>query len=342
MDTPAPGILDDGDLFRVLSASWALEADELRYVPKGAGSYHWIALSAGDQTYFITVDDLDSKPWLGERRDRAFEGLGAAYEAAWALQHEVGLPFVTGPMRGPGGTTLARLSDQFSMAVFPFVVGHAGSWGDPLNDWDRTELLRVLAKLHQTTPPLGVRVARRPLDIPERPCLKTALSDVEHPWEGGPLSESARCALADHAQGVTGWLDQLDGLAKRLGDEDSAEVLTHGEPHPGNLIRSAGGLGLIDWDTIALALPERDLWMLDNRSDNGFALYEDLTGKHINEAAISFYRLAWSLSDIASLARIFRAPHDETEWIRRKWKTFQLLLRGAPSAPFAMASQGLD
>jgi spectinomycin phosphotransferase len=30
-------------------------------------------------------------------------------------------------------------------------------------------------------------------------------------------------------------------------------VVTHGEPHPGNLIQTSAGLVLIDWDTVAVA-----------------------------------------------------------------------------------------
>jgi spectinomycin phosphotransferase len=37
-------------------------------------------------------------------------------------------------------------------------------------------------------------------------------------------------------------------------------LVTHGEPPPGNILRAAGKLRLIDWDTAGLALPERDLW----------------------------------------------------------------------------------
>lgn len=39
-------------------------------------------------------------------------------------------------------------------------------------------------------------------------------------------------------------------------------VVTHGEPHPGNVIRTSHGLRIIDWTTVQMAPPERDLWML--------------------------------------------------------------------------------
>ena len=39
-------------------------------------------------------------------------------------------------------------------------------------------------------------------------------------------------------------------------------VVTHGEPHAGNVMRRSDGRHLlVDWDTVAVAPPERDLWM---------------------------------------------------------------------------------
>jgi spectinomycin phosphotransferase len=334
VDTPAPAIFDDGDLLRTTSVRWDLEVDEFRYVPKGAGSYHWIAENAGDPKYFITVDDLDTKPWIDGGRDLTFAGLGAAYEAAWTLDHEAGLASVVAPLRCPTGSIIDRIADQYSVVVFPFVDGRTGTWGEPLRDWDKTTLLQTLASLHQTSLRSGFRIARRSLDLPERGSLTATLSELDRPWKGGPLAESARHALAAHAHRVTDWLDQLDRLAEQLTAQGGVEVLTHGEPHPGNLIRTAGGLRLIDWDTVAVAYPERDLWMLDDRSEGSFAQYEDLTGRSISNAAISFYRLAWTLSDIASFAETLRAPHEEDRSVREKWNEFQLLLGGATSAPF--------
>jgi aminoglycoside phosphotransferase (APT) family kinase protein len=46
-------------------------------------------------------------------------------------------------------------------------------------------------------------------------------------------------------------------------DRLSDEVLTHGEPHPGNLIQVGSRWMLVDWDTTLVAPPERDLWLLD-------------------------------------------------------------------------------
>ena len=336
MHSPPPPTLDDHDIARCLRGTWALEVDDVQYVAKGGGSYHWIAEVGRAPAYFVTVDDLDTKPWIGAMRDTTFGGLAAAYKAAWALRNDAGLAFVVGPLRCPHGSTILRLSDQYSMAVFPFVAGHFGTWGDALTDPLRGALLQELAKLHQATPLSVGGVAPRSLDLPERPLLMAALGALDRPWEGGPFSEPARLALAHHARDVTGWLEELDVLASRIEEADEAAVLTHGEPHPGNLIHTSEGLRLVDWDTVAWARAERDLWMLDDGSPGGLARYEDLTGRTVSDTAISFFRLAWTLSDIASLADRFRAHHEDSEWISAMWSAFQGLLAGSPSAPYGV------
>jgi spectinomycin phosphotransferase len=112
-------------------------------------------------------------------------------------------------------------------------------------------------------------------------------------------------------------------------------VVTHGERHPGNLIHVQNGLRLIDWDTVALAEPGRDLWMFDTGDDDALHAYTELTGKPINRAAIEFHRLAWTLSDISWFADMFRAEHTHTRWTEHKWQGFVKLLEGASSAPYA-------
>ena len=334
MDTPPPADLDDRDLFGTVIGRWRLEADNIRYLPKGAGSYHWAVQTARRPTYFVTVDDLDTKPWIANERNATFEGLRTAYEAAWALQHRAGLDVVVGPLRSRDGSVIARLSDKYSVALFPFVDGVPGTWGEPVSKETRTRLLRELARLHQACGALDTPIARRALHLPERPLLVAALEHLDAPWDAGPLSERARRALADRAEAVTGWLAELDALARQLQRGERDAVVTHGEPHPENLIQTDQGLRLIDWDTVALAVPERDLWMLDDGSPDAFAPYEQAMGRTVSDTAVRFYRLAWTLSDIASFAHMFRKPHQQTHWTEFKWRGFERLLGGAPSAPY--------
>jgi spectinomycin phosphotransferase len=327
----------ESQLTSLLASGWALDAREIRYVPKGAGSYHWVVEADGDCRYFVTIDDLDTKPWIGRSRSTTFGGLRAAYESAHVLESQAGLGFVVGPLRCADGSVIVRLSDQFSMAVFPFVDGAAGTWGEPITKAERLNLLEVLSRLHGAPIRGELGIGVRPLDLPERASLQSVLDSLDSPWHGGPMSEPAWTALSDHALDVKVWLDEYNFLARQLDSTEATQVITHGEPHPGNLMHTVDGLRLIDWDTVALSRPERDLWMFHDDSSEGFSRYEELTGTKVNDVAIRFYKLEWSLSDIASFSAMFRGAHKETQWTRQKWSGFRRLLEGEPSAPYGTA-----
>ena len=103
--------------------------------------------------------------------------------------------------------------------------------------------------------------------------------------------------------------DRLRADAEKHGGD---WVVTHGEPHAANVMRTSEGRVLLDWDTVALAPPERDLWMLVVGGGAEAAdLYARATGTTVNEAAIDFFRLTWDLKDLAEYLKVFRSPHQE-------------------------------
>src|SRR5207245_7473842 len=106
--------------------------------------------------------------------------------------------------------------------------------------------------------------------------LETSLADLGRPWASGPLEEPARRELAAKSEIVIGWLARFDDLAARMAVGRGAVVVTHGEPHAGNIIRAGDRLALIDWDTVAVGPPERDLWMLDAGSPGALGRYRPL------------------------------------------------------------------
>jgi spectinomycin phosphotransferase len=66
---------------------------------------------------------------------------------------------------------------------------------------------------------------------------------------------------------------------------------------------------LVDWDTVALAPRERDLWMLAEETTS----YADATGHEPDEVGVTFFRLAWDLEDIAAFTDELRSPHEHDE-----------------------------
>jgi spectinomycin phosphotransferase len=315
-----------------VTQGWGLEVDELRYLPEGGGAYHWIAHADDGQRWFVTCDDLDSKPWLGKDRDTVFDGLGAAYGAAMDLR-VAGCAFVVTPIAAVSGAPAQRVDDRHTVAVFDYVDGEPGQWGRPLAPRVLDELVTMLAWLHRTTPAVRT-LARRGLEVPGRDDLEEALSDLGRPWHGGPLSEGARRELAMHVEVVLRSLADLDRFA--IGENETVDelVVTHGEPHPGNIIRTANGLVLVDWDTVALARPERDLWMLANANEDIIAVYRDLTGVRLDRDALRVYRLLWALTDVAAFTIQLRREHRRDADAAGALRGLRSILNGREPCPY--------
>jgi spectinomycin phosphotransferase len=172
----------------------------------------------------------------------------------------------------------------------------------------------MLALLHQETAAAGSVARTAGFDLPGRHLLDAALLELDEPWIGGPLSEPAREAIRDSAAVLAELLALADRLAADAQRRAGHWVVTHGEPHAGNVMRTSDGLVFVDWDTVALAPPERDLWMLDVRGGTDAAeIYAHATEKQLDDAALDYFRLAWDLKDLAEYLKVFRSPHEENE-----------------------------
>jgi spectinomycin phosphotransferase len=318
---------DDGDVVRALVDCWGIAVDSAEYAPVGFGSQHWIATDEDQQRFFVTVDDLNTKAWLGDTCDFAFAGLRKAFETAVALRDSAGLEFVVPPLPTIVGEAVRRVGQRHSIAVFPFIDGEAGGFGDDMTPERRAEMVRLLAELHGATPTVPHATQPLALGFAGRPGLEAAMQDLGRSWDGGPFAEPARALLANHAGHLRRLLDDFDQVVRAVAAARGAPVITHGEPHPGNIMRCKGNLLLIDWDTVALAAPERDLWLVATDSGEEVARYADATGREVSSAALSLYRQAWVLADIAAFVDQFRSPHDRTADTVEAWTYLEDTLR---------------
>ncbi|MBO3752912.1 aminoglycoside phosphotransferase family protein [Streptosporangiaceae bacterium NEAU-GS5] len=285
------------DLSRALR-EWGLEDAPLAYAPVGFGDHHWIA-GSGDRRWFVTVADLRHK-------DRLADALGAA-----ARLRSGGLEFVVAPLP----PVLAPLGGHYGVSVYPYVDGVPGDWGDDLGAGEQGRILELLARLHHADPP-GPTPLQRP-QLPTRPLLDRALAELDRPWRAGPYGEPARELLTGAATGLGRRLAEFDRAVAALGERET--VVTHGEPHPGNVLRAGERRLLVDWDTVGLAVPERDLWLVIGDSPDAAGPYVAAGGREPDPSALALYRLRWALNDVALFAADFRAPHTSTQDAAHAW-----------------------
>jgi spectinomycin phosphotransferase len=307
-----PEHFDERKLLAALAGHWGLHPEAMEYLTVGAGGYHWVVrdTTTTHQRHFLTVDDLDQKNFLGEKRTAAFTGLHAALRTAGALRDRAGLEFVVAPIATNAGEPVVRIDERYAVAVYPYLEAR------PCRGWkfeaasERADAIRVLVAMHAATPVVQSVALSRGLGVPGRRGLEAAMREVDRPWSGGPFAEPAREQFVLHAAGLTRQLGAFDDLTRTVRAANHAPVITHGEPKANNFIRTPDDrLLLIDWDTVAVSLPERDLWMVATDTGEELALYTAATGRAVDPVALELYRLRWDLADLAAYTSVCRSEH---------------------------------
>jgi spectinomycin phosphotransferase len=306
-----PEGLADGEVATALARHWNVDVTELSYLPVGFGGYHWSAHDAGGGRWFVTATDV--------ARFDSFADLERAMATAVHLA-QAGLEFVLAPVPTSSGLAACLVGPRYAITVSPFVDGTApGSQGDPMTTADLAAVTGMLARQHAVRADPG-EVPVRALALPDRAVIETSLRERAESWQTGPYGEPTRALVNEHAASLATALDAFDELAAELTFSIGELVITHGEPHSRNLMRSDSGLLLIDWDMAGLALPERDLWWIVSDSGAEAARYAQLTGRAVSETALSLYRLRWDLADLAEFLPWFRGPHEPSADVDTAWR----------------------
>ncbi len=305
--------------------NWALASVELEYRALGFGSHHWEAKSGDGSRWFVTLDELATRRLArDEPLDSVFDRLDASLAAAGDLR-DSGLTFVHSPRLTRAGVRLVRLSEEFSLALYPFIEGRGYSWGETFSPEHRAAMLDQVIAIH-TAPAVARRHARRDdLAIQNRAELDAVLDGWRPPAgsvPSGPYEEPTLELIARHEPGIRDRLAAYDALAATVAARPERAVLTHGEPHIGNSMLTGAGWVLIDWDTALISPPERDLCNLDPGDGSLLVAYERATGTTLRPGALELFRRRWDLADLAIAVSQFTEPHTGNA---NDQETFELL-----------------
>jgi spectinomycin phosphotransferase len=332
----APAGLDRDALLSVLRG-WELSVTSLRYLPVGAGSHHYLALDSDGRRWFVTVDELRVKlfgmmgpnfsPWFDVDLDAAYCALDRAFRTAVALR-QAGLEFVHAPITRPDGEVLTRLGD-YAVSVFPFIDGISDTHGGD----GRHRLLAALGRLHAATDAVPPGLPQHDtLTVPLEPRFLKSLDDLRSPWTNGPYGEPTRLLLQKRVGAILDLFRRCDELADAVRAADKPWVVTHGQMHAANIIRTRGDVLLVvDWDCVAVAPRERDLgtWAndLDPKTDEDWAAYTSAgQPQDIDPTAIELYRHIGLLWGVCADTELFRSPHVDNADTRHEWKNLQTAL----------------
>jgi spectinomycin phosphotransferase len=324
-----PEDFDERDLVRVLADGWLIEPVIMEYAPVGFGDYHWTAVGADDRRWFVKVADLDHKTHCGPDAAAALIGLERAMDTAADLALRPELDFVAGPVRGVDGRTVRPVGCRYAVSVFPRLDAEPGTFDRKRTAAERADVIDLLVRLHSARPPAPTPL--QPIDLTLRAVVLEAIAPpVPEPVEGqapaqsAPFRSASRDLITTHRDALRRRLAEFDTVAATIPTSPEELVITHGEPHPGNLLRDhgpagAGGYHLIDWDTVGLAVPERDLAGIDAGPED-LERYEAATGHRPDPRLITAYHLRWDLEELGIYADQFRNDHDRSPDTELAWQ----------------------
>ncbi|MGZ4677142.1 MAG: phosphotransferase [Acidimicrobiia bacterium] len=315
-----PPELDDTRIARVLAEAWRVVATSVEYRAVGFGSHHWQVGDDAGRRWFVSVDDLTTRRAApDESLDRAADRLEAALVTARWLGAR-GLSFVVAPRPDAAGRVTRRIDDRWVAALYPFVAGQSFTWGSIPDDSHLRETVDALVALHAV--PIGVNVVARADDLVlrSRADLESVLDCGDARFASGPYSLSMTELVAEHAPRLRDALDDYDAGVRAETEQVRRRCITHGEPHPGNTMRTTTGLVLIDWDTLLVAAAERDLWSLVERHAWVRDSYEQASGVQLRDTALGLYARRWDLEDLTAYVGRFSRPHGDTEDDRASWR----------------------
>ena len=305
MQSEPPGITRH-DLRQALATLYHLEKVELRFLPVGEESYGYL-VSASSGQYFLKLFP-PGRPVPGEE---LFVGIQALYES--------GLEFVLPALPTHDGEYRPAIP-PFAAALFPLLPGPSG-WEQPLDEEEWREAARLIARLHNTRPPLGLAPCD-PLPLPFAPTLRQLL-DGEYPEPRTNLQRQAQSLLARERSEVATALDALLAEAQQFRESPGERVLVHGDPNLANLVRDASGrLRLIDWSVMQVGPPERDLFFFTGpRFPAVLQEYRQVRPEGSPRAPLfRFYLYHWALQEIADYASRLLLDHVEGIEAEHSWR----------------------
>lgn len=311
-----PTDLSDADLKEVIERAWGVGVDSLEYRPVGFGSHHWVATDNLGLRHFVTVDELSSESHIGDEVSVLGLHLRPALAAATDLR-AFGCSFVVAPITTKADDPFVQF-DGYAVALFPFIEGQSFSFEESFGEADRERVLDVVAALHR----VPIAAIRPPAtDGFVVPWLHHLDRSMRHGSEGGgsngPHAAVASQLLIDNEAEISRLSARYRTLVAQYLSDPGPVVVTHGEIHPGNVMVTSKGWVIVDWDTVLVAPPERDLWRLAQGGGSVLRAYADATGTAPNEWLVDLYGIRWDLAEVASFAAEFRKPHEDTEDSRK-------------------------
>jgi spectinomycin phosphotransferase len=314
--------LADETIAAAVRAHYRISIVALNFLPLGNDS----------DTYVYRVDADDGVSYFLKIRNRL--GFSPASLSVPRYLHDEGVPHILAPLMTTSKAPWAMVKD-FALTLYPFIDGRIG--GDVgLSEQQWIELGRTVKQIHSSRlPPDLMKIVPRETFVPPR---RSVITNLEKAIDGQVLADPVQRALAvfwrSRRDQIHNLVRHTDALGPRLREASAPLVLCHADLHTRNvLLEGDEQLWIVDWDETVLAPKERDLMFFvggimrellqPNHTEYFFRGYGDAA---IDPDALSYYRTAWAVQDVAANGeQVFFQPDLGEESRQRAFRGFMQL-----------------
>ena len=308
---------DKTELLQNLKTAYALPLRAITFLPEGEDSYGYIAVSETGEKYFAKASTSVPETCL---------------QYASLLRHQGNISGVVAPLETSDGLLSIPWQD-FQVALFPFIEGKS-RWDlwkieKDFTDAELHQTAALLATIHLCTEEIDTRhLTTAKYDLPLRNELYGVLeAAAKKAPSQNPHQKQLLEALTKHRSQIFATLERYDELGRSAAASQTAFVITHGDPTPGNLILDAENrLHLIDWDGICLGPPEKDL--VSFTGERFEVVLERYLRERQNDVSLhanifGFYIYEWTLNEIRDYSTKILFKNKDTQQNEYDWESLQ-------------------
>ena len=314
--------LTDETIAAAVHAQYGISIVALNFLPLGNDS----------DTYVYRVDADDGAPYFLKIRNRL--GFSPASLAVPRYLRDAGIAHILAPLITTSLCPWAMVKD-FALTLYPFIDGRIG--GDVgMSEQQWIELGRTVKQIHSSRlPPDLTKVVPRETFVPPRRSVITALEKaIDVQSLADPLQRELAVFWRSRRDQIDRLVRRADELGRQLREASTPHVLCHADLHTRNvLLEGDEQLWIVDWDETVLAPKERDLMFFvggimrellrPHHSEYFFRGYGDAA---IDKNALSYYRNAWAVQDVAANGeQVFFQPGLGEESRQRAFRGFMQL-----------------
>ena len=290
-----PPKVADAAIMAALHTHFGLSITELAFLPIGADSASSVyRAAAGGATYFVKL--------------RSGEGFSAPSLVIPHFLHTQGVPHILAPLLTANDTLWASV-DAFALSVYPLLDAQTAKAAG-LSEQQWRELGVTARLIHASVLPSDLkRIVRSESFVPSRRDVMPGIEGVVSRQDSAdPDKHELALFWRSQQQRIRMVVERADALGDELRRRDLPLLLCHADLHTNNvLVDKDGQLWIVDWDEIVLAPKERDLMFVIGGIGHGLVSPHDtgcfLQGygeTTIDAQALSYYRYAWAVQDIAA------------------------------------------